>query len=104
MFFLKSTLIKKFYDKMLVFNLLILVLLPRFVELWLCKLPLTTKIVSFWLLNALDIVCCFYMKKSARYNGRNVVLQVFLKKYITPYVVFVKVQHASDCARRTDEF
>ena len=42
--------------------------------------------------------------KSARCNGQNVVLQVFFKKYITPFFVFVKVQLASNCTRRTDNF
>ena len=49
-------------------------------------LPLT---ICFLLLNTLCIVCYFYLKKSARCNGRNVVLQVFLLKNILRLLLYL---------------
>ena len=43
---------------------------------------------------------CFYLNKSARCNGRKVVLQAFFKNYITLFAVFVKVELVSHSKRR----
>ena len=51
-------------------------------------------VLTSWFLNTVRVVFCFYLMKSARCNGRNVV-EFFFNKYITPFV-FVEVLLASD--------
>ena len=58
--------------------------------------------LTSWFLNTVRAVFCFYLMKSARCNGRNVV-EFFFNKYITPSV-FVEVLFASDSTSRTNEF
>ena len=58
--------------------------------------------LTSWFLNTVRVVFCFYLMKSARCNGRNVVLSFSLIN-ITPFI-FVEVLLASDFTRRTYEF
>ena len=57
--------------------------------------------LTSWFLNTVRVVFCFYLKKSARCNGRNVV-EFFFNKYYA--FVFVEVLLASDFTRRTMNF
>ena len=94
---------------MWVFNLLNLFLLHEVVIKLLCMLASHLVFISLcfltsWFLNTVRIVFCFYLMKSARCNGRNIVLSFSLiNTYITPSV-FVEVLLASDSTRRTNEF
>ena len=57
--------------------------------------------LTSWFLNTVRVVFCFYLKKSARCNGRNVVSSALINN--TPFV-FVEVLLASDFSRRTMNF
>ena len=61
--------------------------------------------LTSWFLNTVRVVFCFYLKKSARCNGRNVVVSSVASALIniTPFV-FVEVLLASDFTRRTMNF
>ena len=75
---------------MWVFNGLILVLLHEVVKLLrMVRLSPLYLLVLFFAYT-LCIVCCIYLKKSARCNGQNVVLQVFLQKNILCLLLFFK--------------
>ena len=92
---------------MWVFNLLNLFLLHEIVIKLLFMFASHLVFISLffltsWLLNTLCIVFCFYLMKSARCNGRNVVLSFSLIN-ILRLLLFVEVLLASD-STRTNEF
>ena len=93
---------------MWVFNLLNLFLLQEVVIKVLCMFASHLVFISLcfltsWFLNMLCIVFCFYLIKSARCNGRNVVLSFSLIKILL-LLLFVKVLLASDSTRKTMNF